>query len=490
MQFLQKRDYRYMEKSKLIQLLKSLSKKEFGELEHFVKSPIHNKDKDAVKLYQYLKKCFPDFPTYKIKKEQVTAAVYGTKNDKNLKKLKYPASAMTKCVEDYILWKGLQKEQRDADILSLKVYQKRGLDKFFLKKVEDIKRALESNPEIGHDYYLFKHIMYELVYDNTSTSRVGDKFEEVLQQKKENLELFYTSTRLYHYLQDLNRTELLFSANKPAPFNMIIKEIEGKALYDKHPIFEIYVFLAKNIPTVDSFDAEETKRVLLLFYENARIFSYYINNTIALLFIQFLTKVYNHGNVDLISAIFSIIKFGIEKKILHLENGNIMPIIFYNAIIFACENGAFDWSNFLLEKEAINLPNTHRDSIISLSNAYINTSQGNHDACLTILSRVNYKKHYYFYDIMVKTLVIRCYFEQKESNLLYNYLETFYAFVRRHNLISVGQKERFNRYGRFVLILDNNRYSRKYTKKELYNKLSQEKNIYFRSWLNRMITKQ
>ena len=96
-----------MEKSKLIQVLKTFSTSELREFKDFVASPFFNKNQELILFYGYIKKNAPSFSLKKIKKEVVYQTVFPNQNYDE-KHLKYLMSFLLKLAEEFI---GLKKYQ-------------------------------------------------------------------------------------------------------------------------------------------------------------------------------------------------------------------------------------------------------------------------------------------------------------------------------------------------------------------------------------------
>lgn len=69
-----------MHKSNFIELLKIFTPKEFKEFGEFLNSPFFNKNDNVIKLYNYIKKYFPDLENVNLKKIKVYDVITGEDN--------------------------------------------------------------------------------------------------------------------------------------------------------------------------------------------------------------------------------------------------------------------------------------------------------------------------------------------------------------------------------------------------------------------------
>ncbi len=475
-----------MEKSKLIQLLRSMSKKEFSDLEYYIKSPCHNRDKDAIKLYMSLKSAYPEFKHFRINKERIAKMVFGEASKENTRVLKYPMSVLTQKTENYLIACYLDRQKNKKDELLLNIFQKRGLDNIFFKKIEETKRRLKNKPEIAPENYLFQYHLNTLLYRHPNNQRLTTSMQSTLQEKNYFLDLFYFSTKLNEKLIILNRNIVINEERQLLFIKEIIEQVEHNPQFSELPLFVIYRFFIRYLPHVEQFNYKDFSGTKDLIFQQLSTFGENEQINILLLFLQYAIQVHEKGIANLLQEHFDIYSFGINHKILYTDK-HIMPFIFFNTVQAACELGRLEWAKHFINEQSKYLHKTHQENITLLSKAYLNCCQTNYDEALVCMREINYKKHYY-YDILIRMIRIRCFFEQKETELLHNYISATYIFIRRHKEMSSPLKERVNNFTRFVELLDKNKYSKQFTNQELQKKLSQEQNISFRSWLLKKVS--
>ncbi len=478
--------FKYMEKSKLFLLLNSLNKKEFSRLESFVKSPFHNKNEEAVKLFLLLQKVFPRLEGYKVQKAYLAKKIFGDGTIKNQEKLSSPIFHLTKCVEAYILWLELEKEKNDKDVLYLKAFLSRELDKLFFQKINGIKRENAKTKRIDTNYYMFQYILNSMLYRHPKTKKLSTNIDDTLEIKNHSLDLFYFSAKLNEQLIIYNRNTVVNEERELIFIDEIIKEVDNNPRFKNVPLLSIYNFLIKYLTKKNAFNLNDYLEIKHLIFEKVNTLGEIEKSNIFILFLQYVMPLADNGKINLLQELFDFYTFGIEHKILY-DGKYILPFIFYNLVQVACELDKQGWVEDFIEKYSSQLPIEFQDNITLSSYAYLYCSLSNCDKALEYLREINYKKHYYF-DLIVKTITIRCLYIQNDSAFLHNYLDTFYAYVRRHTEMSPALKKRIINYARIVSLLDKSRYSRNVKLEELIEKINQEKNIYFRSWLLKQVS--
>ncbi len=476
-----------MEKSKPVQLLRTLTKKEIVELESFLRSPYHNKDEEVIELFLRLKRSYPDFTSLKVKRDWLVKDMYGDNSAKSESKFKYPVSGLIRCIEDFLLIKALEKEKRYNELLRLRSFMERGLDKFFFKRVSDIEKKIKKAPIIDADHYLFKHMLYSMVYEYPNIEYMLKDSKNILEKREDNLDLYYYSSKLYQHLININQNRVFQLESEVSKIDEIIKDIKTNDLHDKEILFSILLFFIEYLPDKKEFNAEEFNKIKDTLFKNYTSFGEKLRKSLTILLFNYTSDQYSSGNIELIKDNYEIIKLGIEHKILIDPNGSISPFIFYAAIVSGGELNDFKWVDQLIKKESKKLPSEHKYVLLNISTAFIEICKGNFGHSLQLLNTMQYAKYSYFYDVVVKCLTVRCYYEMDESIVLEDYINTFSAFLRRHKQMPEIEKKRFIKYVQYVNLLSNYPYKGN-SKEDIKNKLSQEQSkIYARYWLNQKV---
>ena len=65
-----------MKNSQIIKLLRTFDPKEIRRFSEFISSPYFNKNKNVIKLYEVIRKAYPDFEQEKFTKENVFSKIF------------------------------------------------------------------------------------------------------------------------------------------------------------------------------------------------------------------------------------------------------------------------------------------------------------------------------------------------------------------------------------------------------------------------------
>ena len=131
-----------MEKSQLIFVLRTFSRKEIRELGKWVDSPAHNQRQDVVNLYNYLIDEATLFDDERLKKELAFTTVYpGEPYDDA--RFRQSMHFLMRVVEDYIGFSEMSSDSSRVKLALARFYRKRNVKKGVIKSLRQSKEILE-----------------------------------------------------------------------------------------------------------------------------------------------------------------------------------------------------------------------------------------------------------------------------------------------------------------------------------------------------------
>ena len=118
-----------MKKSKVIQFLSAMDQGEFQRLDKYIHSPYFNSHKDTTRLFEYLKKHYPEFKATKVEKQVVFSKLF-PKEPFDKDKLHHLNSYLYKQILGFLRQESMQQEWAfQYEHLSLiKALEKKELD--------------------------------------------------------------------------------------------------------------------------------------------------------------------------------------------------------------------------------------------------------------------------------------------------------------------------------------------------------------------------
>lgn len=472
-----------MHKSKLFLLIKTLNKKEIREFNQFVNSPFHNKDKNTIKLYQEITKYPFSHRPERFEKERMATRLFKKVDDHNLKKLGYAMSNLTKLAEDYLIWKELKRDKEDLKFLELKTWQNRGIDKMFFKVANKFEEEIEEAPYRDTQYFFSKYRLNKMVAAHVSTAKYGKQISSI-EEMNRNLDLFIMGEKLYQFASGQVRSNI-FDEKLNTLFQ---EEISNKIQSSNYPIFKIYSgFLSIEEASEELRIVTEFKKLQDLIFSNFEIFRKEELDEVILILLNHGYKIFQKNDDSIGVLIFELHKFIFEKKLLQF-NGKTLSGIFLNTVRTSCNLGFTDWAAFYISENQETVESGEKEDLMRLAKAYLACSKKEYDYTLSILQTIEFFNLHY--SLTAKFLIIRCYFEQDEEDLLFMFLNSFENFIRRHQQMSQQRKEQLLNFSKFTRILSKNQFTKQYSATELSNQLKEYSSIFYKSWLKKMIEQQ
>jgi len=197
-----------MKNSKLIKLLKSLSPEEFKPFYKFIRSPFSTSSKDLLKLFDYLRKYYPNFSEHLIEKERIFKLLFPGQTYSDIK-LRNLMRKLSRLVEDYLLYLETDKNDFIRNMRLKEIYGKRNIYDLFEKSSKDLIEKVEEQAYRGADYYKNLYLLNQDFYFHPQTKKQGDA-ANFIKAALENLihNFAITQSRL---VCELKSREVMFS---------------------------------------------------------------------------------------------------------------------------------------------------------------------------------------------------------------------------------------------------------------------------------------
>lgn len=164
-----------MHKLTLINTLKSFSLKEIREFGDFVRSPFFNKNQAAMKLYDYVKKYYPDFDSNKLKKETAYRELFG-KTEYSESFLKTIIHILTDLSEKFLFQMNLSKKPALEKLMICDELNIRKLEKQFFKLIKETEKEIEKVKNANEfKYFYYRYLYYALRFEYTEWTKFKNK---------------------------------------------------------------------------------------------------------------------------------------------------------------------------------------------------------------------------------------------------------------------------------------------------------------------------
>ncbi len=468
-----------MQKTKLIDLLKSLSKTELRQFEKYLESQSRGKDDRELLLFRYLKKYAPDFQSNRLEKEKVAQKIF-PKVKSNVKKLSYVISDLWKSLEDFIVQVMLSEQSFVKKNLLLEYYKKRKLDKFFFSQMEKLKDELQEDKVKSIDYYYQMFQISHLTYSHSSTSKQTTEIES-LNNSMNYIDLFYVITKLKYSCEMINREQLLTDSYTIHLLDNIL-ELTDKPPFKDNPIIDLYqriIHSQKELKYEDLLTLKETFKSnyhRLSRMEQREVIIYITNNFF---------RLHQSKHKEALNDQFELYLFGLEKEI-WLDEGFIYHLHFLNIFNTACMLRELDWAKQFIEDYGHLLHEEYQQNTTLLCLANISFRQENYEASLEFLREVAFSEIHF--NIVAKNMTLKCYFELEDyEEALHDFLHAYTMYLKRNKTINDAVKKANINLIKFTRRILKERHVVQEGKEKLQTELAEINDVSARAWLKQKI---
>ncbi|HMS64331.1 MAG TPA: hypothetical protein PKD83_03655 [Ignavibacteria bacterium] len=430
-----------MVNTKLILLLKTLSRQETIKLKDFIYSPYFNKNQNVIRLYEEVISFYPEFDPEKCTEEKIFSVLF--MNEKyNYFKLKNIISDLYQLSISFLKQIAMERIGIENEIELLNELHLRKLDNAYLKKEKQINDHLDKIMIRDEFYY---QSVYKLARANTSHYKfIKSGYTFNLIQNEFDVYLQYTLIVLLRnyskMLTHMNHGNVKF---KMEMFDNILDYINNKE-FENNPSSRIY----KQIIAVELHKEEKDYKKLIelkdRYIENLSLEDIYYILLVANSYSVFKLK---SGDESYYKDRFSILKEMIDRKIQLPEY--ILFVNFINTFTAACMVNEYKWTeNFLKEFHKGISPAEEASNTINYCKGFLFYRKKEYDKALEYFSRTNFKL--FLVKVMVKSYTVRIYYEQNLYELTFSAIDAFRHYLKSEKLISEDQKNAHYEFLKFV----------------------------------------
>lgn len=146
-----------MHSTKAVQVLQAFSPEEMKKFRDFINSPYHNTNKSVIKLFEALRKEYPEFDEKKISKEKLYPKIFGSKpyNEQVMKNLSSELLGLE--LKFLTVDKYLTQNYYDQEVDLLSQLRVKKLDAVFNKKWKELEKELADSTLMIHPLFYHLH---------------------------------------------------------------------------------------------------------------------------------------------------------------------------------------------------------------------------------------------------------------------------------------------------------------------------------------------
>jgi hypothetical protein len=437
-----------VQKTRLIQQLKSLTLKENSQLERYLRSPFFNNNQHILNLYEYLNNFHPEFKDESLtKKAMFSHAFPGEPYE--AKRLSTLTWQFCVTIEDFFVALELKQSPDKRGILLKNSYRRRELQSDYETQLFKLNKHYNESKDVSFRSNLgrlevLNELLFQLArneYDNFENTMFPiHDFEDALQFVRVHGEI-----NLYRLVNSLKRLnfdlELKYKNKYLSPHNISF----NKEIISSHILLDINDTANKLYGTfLKKEDLEEYRRITNLYIQNISYFSepeqlklYIILQNIRGKFIE--------EKMIARKIAFNLTKVALVNDVLG-RNSSFNYVTFTSIAMLGGVVGEFDYTHDFIKKYHILLDIRVREDIKNYSLAYLAFFEGKYEDVDFLIAQIKFT-NISALKLNAKSLVIRSYYELLERDgrvwlsLLRSNLRSFDKYLNRTKGIRLRLKQ-------------------------------------------------
>ncbi len=423
-----------LERSKFISTLKKCSKTELSEFQEWLNSSFHNNSSQASRLYQWILKTAPKFESKKLSREKAFQFLFKGENYKEAK-INHVLSLLTRQLFDFLSYKNYQNSSSLAQICLMDELLDRDLDHLMLQEGRRLKKQKEQS-ELKHSSSFFEDYLYYKQLDEHFIRKPKRIYDENLQLKNDNLDLFYVTTKLKIACDMANRNKVIQANYHCRNLEYILEQTKNTdEIYHQHPAVRVYYQALK---TIEGKQLEDYQLLKTLLAEHLNVFPKDDLTTLYDYVLNFCIQQINKGNTSFYSEILEVYQFLLANKI-NFQNGYLQEWDYKNIITVGTRLNELAWTEQFIHDYKKDLPPNVRENayVYNLANFYYSTKA--YKKSLQLLHEVKFMDS--SYHLGAKTIQLKSYYELGESEPFFALTDAFRIYLLRNKGLSTYWKQ-------------------------------------------------
>ena len=427
-------------KLNLIKLLREFTQNEINEFDKFVKSPFFNNQSTLIRLYDELKKYYPDFNDKNLSKEKLFEKVNPELEYNDVQFRKY-FSNLFKLAEEYLICVecNINKERKKVHLINQ--FEKRNLNEFYDKGLKEIDRIENEKNHVSNEYFITKYFTEETKFIHFIKINELDKISFNMRNSHNNIILqLLLITAVYNNILLVNK-KIYRDSEVEYYFEEFLLNFDFEKFYSK---FDDLSEDIKNFIELCRYDIKLSKNPLdetdlLKMKELVFKLSDFFNDNLNYTFITHLNIYYNinvqNGFTKFEREIFENNNYMIQNEFYNYEGNKFINYSeFRSMLVTALNLKEFVWSEKFIDEFGVCFPKEQKDSYVSYSKALLLFELKQFEKSLKYLSHLKLGEIFMKLDVNIVLAMI--YYELGYEDSAKSLIVTFKIYLKTNQAIS------------------------------------------------------
>lgn len=464
-----------MQKSRLIEVLRSMPRREMQQLGKFLASPYHNTRTDVTRLYEHVRFAFRENLEETLDKKYTYAKVFPNQVYKAPNML-LVMSRLLQLTEDFLVIEQCRRDVAATSLYLAELYRQRKLPKSFRHTIKTAHNQQEKTPSYSTTDQFRASMLQELNYQfQLEENRQG---ERDLQAWHDTLHHFLVAEVLRQNCILLMHNRLSKQRYQSPLLNDILQFIHTQPeLLDIPAIFLYYHSYRMLSEEGDNDHFRQLKSGIIRYGEGFRQREL---REVYLLAINYCIWQKNKKNNDsFLRELFDLYQVGLEQEAF-IENGFLSRWTYKNVVTAGLLLKEFEWVEGFISTYESKLEKKYRKDSFTYNLAFLYYCRKLYDKAISQLQQVKFDD--VFLNLDARNLLLKIYLELKEYEALDAHLNSFEIFIRRKNISNPHKANYLNTIKLSRKIIQLNPYD-KGAKAALVQEIETEKNSSTRAFL-------
>lgn len=417
-----------MEKSNLINTLRTFEKKELRDFRKWLLSPAHNQREDVVVLFDYITSGKHLFSEKYLAKPKAFKAVYPdrTFSDAEMRQVMH---FLFRSVEEFLVYQELLMDEVKVQATLAKVYRKRQLAKQFKRAMDSGWKVQAKLPERNSQFYENEML---LQYEQYSyLSGLGRNVPLNLQEVSDASDVAFLANKLRLGCIMLSHQAVFKTEYDMGILNEALRKIEEEERHLDVPAVAIYYYGFKAISMPR--EEEHYQKLKSEILRSGLLFPHSELRVIYLMAINYSIQKTNAGKRAYFREAFELYQSGMKSD-LFLENGVLSRFTFGNSISIALNLKEFDWVEKQIAESSSKLEEKYRENFVRFYQARLHFERKDYDNAMLLLAQSEYDD--ILMNLHAKTMLVKMYYELDEGNALDSLLGSMRTYLQRKKVLS------------------------------------------------------
>lgn len=434
-----------MIKSTLLELLKTFNKEELKRFEDFLRSPYYNKNSNVIKLFNVIKKYFPDLVSNNLNRESVWDELFREKSF-NYGVMKNLIFELQKLSEKFLQLQNYEENKFEQELNLLRIFNNRNLFQLFEKNLKLFKTAVNNSP-IDPDHFYYKYLSEDLEQTYLSIHyKTKDRNFCRSEIMNESLMAFFYSNFFEKNYNSFHDSKLYNKSYDKRTLDIVLKSFENNPVSNNEFVLMHYYA----IKTVINFDDDSSylklKKLLNKLFTKLNTDKKF-NFSMAL--VNFCNFKIMKGNTRYVKELFDTYKMMVEHGFYNTgKDDYISPPMYANIVSMAGNLKKFDWAEKFITDFKDRLHPSSGEQYYLLANVILNIKKKNYEDALQYLTKFKSKNE--IEKITLKRFQIMIYYESGFFDELYSLIDTSKHFISYDIKVTETAKNVFANFLFFV----------------------------------------